>query len=112
MTQDAGVEAARRFHETYERLAPQFGYETRAETKVFDPDSPNGKLMAATVSEVMAAHTTPNKYEAAWREMHDALSWMQGHKGLTRYLGWNFARVANDLIKRAYPDLAKDIPDA
>lgn len=52
-----------------------------------------------------------SKYEAAWREMHDALSWMQGHKGLTRYLGWNFARVANDLIKRAYPDLSKDIPN-
>ena len=38
---------ARRFHETYERLAPQFGYETRADTREFDPESPNGKLMIA-----------------------------------------------------------------
>lgn len=37
---------ARRFHELYEENAPLFGYETRPETKKFDPDSPNGRLMA------------------------------------------------------------------
>ena len=46
---------ARRFHETYERLAPQFGYETRPETREFDPTSPNGKLMIA----VCAALASP-----------------------------------------------------
>lgn len=50
---------ARRFHETYERLAPQFGYETRNETRRFDPDSANGRLMIAVVeavaSEIIAA---------------------------------------------------------
>lgn len=40
------------FHETYERLAPSFGYETRKETKAFDPDSPNGRLMIAVCQEV------------------------------------------------------------
>lgn len=49
------VAVARRFHETYERLAPQFGYETRAETRAFDPDSANGRLMIA----VCAALTHP-----------------------------------------------------
>lgn len=44
-------------------------------------------------------------FEPAWRELHDALSWIQFHKGLPGYLGWNFADVANDLIRRAYPDL-------
>ena len=29
------------FHETYEKLAPQFGYSTRIETRSFDPDTPN-----------------------------------------------------------------------
>lgn len=41
------LEIALRFHEVYERLAPEFGYETRKETKAFDADSPNGKLMVA-----------------------------------------------------------------
>jgi hypothetical protein len=45
---------ARRFHDTYERLAPSFGYETRADTKAFDPTSPNGKLMTAVCGEVAA----------------------------------------------------------
>jgi hypothetical protein len=35
------------FHDTYEAFAPSFGYETRNDTKDFDPDSPNGKLMVA-----------------------------------------------------------------
>lgn len=30
---------AKLFHDTYERLAPIFGYETREDTKEFDPDS-------------------------------------------------------------------------
>lgn len=46
------LEAARRFHEAYERLAPSFGYETRKETRAFDPESPNGKLMIAVCGEV------------------------------------------------------------
>jgi hypothetical protein len=46
---------ARQFHEAYERLAPQFGYETRAETRQFDPQSPNGRLMVAVCAEIMGA---------------------------------------------------------
>jgi len=37
---------ARTFHDLYEGSAPMFGYETRKETKEFDPKSPNGRLMA------------------------------------------------------------------
>lgn len=44
---------ARKFHETYERLALQFGYETRQETKAFDPNTPNGRLMAAVCEEII-----------------------------------------------------------
>lgn len=51
------TEMARLFHETYERLAPSFGYETRADTKAFDPESPNGKLMIAVCGEVARAST-------------------------------------------------------
>lgn len=44
---------ARLFHNTYERLAPEFGYTTRGDTKQFDKNSPNGKLMVAVCREVM-----------------------------------------------------------
>lgn len=46
------LELAMKFHETYERLAPDFGYETRDDTKQFDPQSKNGKLMIAVCHEV------------------------------------------------------------
>ena len=44
---------ARRFHEVYEELAPSFGYETRTDTREFDPNSKNGKLMIAVCSMVI-----------------------------------------------------------
>lgn len=44
---------AKRFHEIYESLAPEFGYETREETRDFDKNSPNGKLMIATCREII-----------------------------------------------------------
>lgn len=44
-------------------------------------------------------------YEPAWREMYDALSWMQGNRELHGYWGLNLAVIANDLIDRAYPGL-------
>lgn len=43
------------FHDTYEELAPQFGYETRSDTKTFDPNSPNGQLMVAVCQRILAA---------------------------------------------------------
>lgn len=52
VAQDAEM-VARRFHKTYERLAPKFGYETREETRQFDPASPNGKLMIAVCEEMV-----------------------------------------------------------
>ena len=42
------------FHDTYETLAPAYGYETREDTKVFDPNSKNGKLMIAVCGAVEA----------------------------------------------------------
>lgn len=48
-----GEKWARRFHESYERLAPDYGYETRTETREFNPQSANGKLMRAVVSDVL-----------------------------------------------------------
>lgn len=50
-------DVARRFHEAYERLAPEFGYETRPESAVPWERVPerNRALMIAVVSEVLGA---------------------------------------------------------
>lgn len=47
---------ARRFHDTYERLAPDFGYRTRRESAVPWDEVPenNRRLMIATVTEVLS----------------------------------------------------------
>lgn len=47
------LELATVFHETYERLAPLFGYETRPDTRQFDPESKNGRLMVAVCREIL-----------------------------------------------------------
>ena len=55
---------ARIFHNTYERLAPKFGYETREDTREFNPESPNGKLMMAVIKEVLTQHEQEIREEA------------------------------------------------
>lgn len=50
---------ARKFHDVYERLAAQFGYETRKDTRSFDPESANGKLMIAVCRELSATAVAP-----------------------------------------------------
>lgn len=52
MVSKNGMALARRFHELYERLAPDHGYETRDDTKELDFDSPNGRLMLAVCAEI------------------------------------------------------------
>jgi hypothetical protein len=51
-------ELARKFHETYERLAPDYGYVTRLDTQAFDTDSANGRLMIAVCKEILYASST------------------------------------------------------
>ena len=45
-------ELAQKFHEEYERLAVLFQYETRVETRTFDPKSRNGLLMIAVTDKI------------------------------------------------------------
>lgn len=56
------VAMARRFHEAYERLAPSFGYETRKETREFDTQSPNGRLMIAVCAEIYTINNAQGEY--------------------------------------------------
>jgi hypothetical protein len=52
-----GEKLARQFHTLYEAMAPGFGYETRTETREFDPESNNGRLMIAVCSAISGMHT-------------------------------------------------------
>ena len=52
------------FHKTYERLAPQFGYETRPDTRAFDRESANGRLMIAVCGEILSQLTPIANYHA------------------------------------------------
>lgn len=45
---------AKHFNDLYERLAPTYGYTTREDTKDFDPESPNGKLMTEVCNTFLA----------------------------------------------------------
>jgi len=47
------VKLAKLFHQVYEDLAPSFGYGTRTDTKEFDENSKNGKLMIATCKAIL-----------------------------------------------------------
>lgn len=68
---------ARTFHESYERLAPSFGYETRKESAVPWADVPerNRALMIAVVQEV-----TGDLARVAL-DLADALRRVTGHEG-------------------------------
>jgi hypothetical protein len=52
-TLEEATELALLFHNTYEKLAPSFGYETRADTKSFETTTPNGMLMIAVCKEII-----------------------------------------------------------
>ena len=55
------LEITKKFHDTYEKLANEYTYETREDTKVFDINSNNGKLMYATVNEIVSPILKENK---------------------------------------------------
>ena len=74
------LELAILFHHTYERLAPNVGYDTRVETRIFDPESPNGKLMVAVCAEILpllkAEPAPTTQVPVAWHKM--ARVWIGG----------------------------------
>jgi hypothetical protein len=65
---------AKAFHEAYERLAPQFGYETRKESAVPWSDVPenNRKLMIAVCRELFSRAPQPEPGETReWKRLSD-----------------------------------------
>ena len=65
---------AKLFHETYERLAPVYNYETRQETRVSWEEVPerNKRLMIAVAAEVLATLFAPDAVPSAVSKVADA----------------------------------------
>lgn len=47
------------FHVIYERKSSEFNYVTRVDTRIFDPESSNGKLMIAVCEEILHEDIQP-----------------------------------------------------
>ena len=71
------LEITKKFHDTYEKLASEYTYETRKETRVFDINSSNGKLMYATVNEIISPILEENKQlKDNWNELKEYINKM------------------------------------
>lgn len=110
---------ALRFHEVYERLAPSFGYETRQETRAFDPTTPNGKLMIAVCGELLrtnevsaessrgAATATLTPLQRAeeailrFNEASKAVDWAEVGRNALRRVKWLGAEGSPGLLNTA-----------
>jgi hypothetical protein len=79
------------FHNTYETLAPSFGYETRKDTKKFNRRSKNAKLMIAVAEEVIKQTKKPDpKPPAVTQEMFEKYFYKLSNKAFVQITRkWN-----------------------
>lgn len=80
LTQALAEPLARRFHELYEQLAPSFGYVTREDTRQFDPDSQNGRLMIAVCALLSLV---PEPALAELQALRDERDYLREELGIT-----------------------------
>ncbi len=68
-----GAALAQKFHETYERLAPQFGYQTRKESAGAWESVPekNRQLMIAVATEILSTTQPDEQKTQLLRELRD-----------------------------------------
>jgi hypothetical protein len=85
-TLEEAAELALVFHNTYEKLAPSFGYETRQDTKEFDFKSNNGRLMVAVCSEVIKWQQEQDKKMYSEEDLE--VAYFEGREGLYSFNDW------------------------
>lgn len=81
-------ELAKIFHNVYEKLAPIYGYKTREDTKEFDENTPNGKLMIATCEGVLnMLDAESNRLEklVAGKLVKGCVVYMKASSGMSGY---------------------------
>lgn len=97
---------ARKFHDLYEEYAPQFGYETRQDTKAFDPGSPNGRTMAKVAYE-MAREIRAERTREITDQIHSLLIEIE-KSGASEYITGKVVSLA-DLRQSLLTSLAEEL---
>lgn len=77
------LEITKKFHDTYEKLASEYAYKTREDTKVFDINSNNGKLMYATVNEIVSPILKENKKQK--EAINKTIEYIRNHQLVFKY---------------------------
>lgn len=92
MTDELAEQVARKFHETYERLAPKYGYTTREESAVPWDEVPvnNRALMTAVAEQMLVYMTSLDKPVSDDINMESGVSVFDGHPYVT--LAWGSER--------------------
>ena len=86
------LEITKKFHDTYEKLASEYTYETREDTKVFDINSNNGKLMYATVNEIVSPILEENKKLNGTIQTYDILLKANVEENKQLKKNWNYIK--------------------
>lgn len=84
------LEITKKFHDTYEKLSKEYNYETRKETRVFDINSNNGKLMYATVNEIISPILEENQ------ELKEKLDKYENPEDMTLIMMWCTEKVKDE----------------
>jgi len=73
------IQLAKMFHESYEELAPQFGYETREASRKPWEDVPekNQKLMIAVAGKILLAQASPQRPQLSAADINLTFSQLQ-----------------------------------
>lgn len=88
------LKITKRFHNTYENLSKEYGYETREDTRVFDINSSNGKLMYATVNEVVGPILKENKQlKVNWNKLKEVIMMLK-----INYKGYIISQAENNHV--------------
>ena len=95
------LEITKKFHDTYEKLASEYTYETRKDTKVFDINSNNGKLMYATVNEIVSPILKENqKLKDRINKAVEYIEKCNKEEGLSMYVDtWQHLLPLLDVLK-------------
>ena len=86
------LEITKKFHDTYEKLASEYTYETREDTKVFDINSNNGKLMYATVNEIVSPILEENQKLNGTIQTYDILLKTNVEENKQLNKNWNYIK--------------------
>ena len=90
MNKEEILKITKKFHDTYEKLSKEYDYETRKETRVFDINSSNGKLMYATVNEVIKPILEENQ------ELKEKLDKYENPEDMTLFAMWCTEKVKDE----------------